>query len=262
MLILVIIVVMVVMMFVFILVLIIVMMVMMFMFILIFIVIIFKLTEIFGETVGRADHRVVYGFAAQLIPRCGDDAGIRIEFTDDIHIRLECFFICHLCSGENDTGGGCDLIIKEFTEVLVIDLASLRVNDSAVAVEFQSFHGLDDFQNVGEFADTGRFNHDMVGIEFLHNFFQRLLEVTLQGAADAAAVDFGDLNACFFEEAAVDTDFAEFIFNQDNLLSCKYVFDQFLNQSCFTGSEKAGNHIDLSHRIHLLSRYLLYTTRQ
>ena len=109
----------------------------MFVFILVFI---FQFAEIFRETGGRTFHGFHHGSACQLIPGSGDDACFRIQFTDDIDICLQNVFINHLCSGEDHACGSGDLIIKEFLEVLVIDLASLGINDRAVAVQFQTVH--------------------------------------------------------------------------------------------------------------------------
>ena len=97
----------------------------------------------------------------------------------------------------------------------------------------------------------------MVRMIFIHNLLQCFLEITLQRAADAAAVDFGDFNAGFLQETAVNSDFTEFIFNQDHFLSCEYIFNQFLNQGCFTGPKKTGYYINLCHKIHLLSNSII-----
>ena len=75
----------------------------------------------------------------------------------------------------------------------------------------------------------------MVGVTYL---CKCSLEVALQRAADAAAVDFVDDDAGIFEESSVDADFAEFIFDEDNLFIFEYVFEKFLNQCCFPCSEK------------------------
>ena len=129
----------------------------------------------------------------------------------------------------------------------MIDLASLGINNRTVAVEFQTFHRFDDLQDIGQFADTGRLDHNVIGMVFVNDHLQCFLEVTLQGAADAAAVDFGHFDARFLKEAAVDTDFTEFIFYKYDVFACKNIFDQFLDQRGLAGAEKSGNNIDLSH---------------
>ena len=47
---------------------------------------------------------------------------------------------------------------------------------------------------------------------------QRLAEVAHQGAADAAGVHLGDLDAGVLEKAAVNADLTELIFDQNDLL--------------------------------------------
>ncbi len=117
---------------------------------------------------------------------------------NDIKILLDHSFIGHLCLGQDHAGRSSDLIIKEFFEVLVIDPASFRIHNSTVAVQFQSFDRLYDLQDIRELADTGWFDHDPVWMIFRYDLLQRCLEVSLQCAADASAVDFIDHNACFF----------------------------------------------------------------
>ena len=128
--------------------------VMMVMFVFVFILIIFQLAEIFREAVGRTFHCFIDRISCQFIPGGCDDAGIRVEFADNIDISLQSLFICHLCSGQDDACGSCDLIIEEFTEIFVIDCASLCVDNSTVAVQFKTFHGLDNLQDIGKLADT------------------------------------------------------------------------------------------------------------
>ena len=102
----------------------------------------------------------------------------------------------------------------------------------------------------------------MVRIEFCHNFCQCFLEISLQSTADASAVDFSDFNARFLEEAAVNTDLAEFIFNEHNFFSCKYIIQQFLYQCGFAGSEETGYNIYLCHIFTFFRASILYTRRQ
>ena len=101
--------------------------------------------------------------------------------------------------------------------------------------------------DIGELADAGRLDDDAVRVVFLRHFLQRLTEITDQRAADAAAVHFPDLNAGVLQKAAVDADLAEFILDENDLLSLQRVPEQLLDQRCLAGSEKAGNNIYLYH---------------
>ena len=225
-------------------------------------VLIFIFAQVCRETVSGSGHGIEDDLAVELIPRCGDDAGFRVQFPDDGHIRFQLGRIDVLGPGQDDTGRCCDLIIEELLEVLVVDLAAGSVHNRAVAVDFQAFHRADCPQDVGELADTGRFNQDPVRMIGLNDLVQGSLKVTLQCAADAAAVDFVDLDAGFLQETAVNADFAEFVFYQDNLFTLEDILQQFGNQSCFSGAEKSGNYIYFCHVFNLLSVILQlhYTT--
>ena len=109
----------------------------------------------------------------------------------------------------------------------MVDLAAIAIYYCGIAGEFQSVNRLNSPQDIGEFSNAGRFDYDPFRIVSLHDLFQACLKVTFQGAADAAAVDFTDLNACFFQEAAINTDLTKFIFNEHDLLPRKYIFYQF-----------------------------------
>ena len=84
------------------------------------------------------------------------------------------------------------------------------------------------------------------------NLTERLAEVAHQRAADAAGVHLRHLNTGFLHEAAVDTDFAELVFNEDDFLAGKRLFKQLLNQRRFTRAEEAGKNINFRHGKHLL----------
>ena len=120
----------------------------------------------------------------------------------------------------------------------MIGLAALGINDGAVAVKLKAVNRLDDTEDVGQFADAGRLDQNVIGMVGVTYLCKCSLEVALQRAADAAAVDFVDDDAGIFEESSVDADFAEFIFDEDNLFIFEYVFEKFLNQCCFPCSEK------------------------
>ena len=228
---------------------------MMFVFVLVIILI---FAEILRESVGTSGHRIEDGLSAEFIPRCGDDAGIRIQFPDDGDIICKLLFGNALSTGENNACGSRNLIIEEFLEVPVIDLGTVAVHDGGVAGEFQSVHGFYCPQDIGEFSDTGRFNDDPFRLIGLNDLFEAFFKITLQCAADTSAVDFPDLNAGFLQKAAIDSDFTEFVFHKHDLLAREYFLDQFGDQCCFSGSEKAGYYINFCHDIPSFLRILYY----
>ena len=225
-------------------------------------VLILIFAEVCREAVGGAGHGVKDDLAVKFIPRGGDNPGIRIQSPDDGHVSFQLCPVDILGTGQDYTGGCGDLIIEEFPEVLVVDLAAGSVHNGAVAVDFQAFNRTDGPQDIRELADPGRFDQDPVRMVGLHHLVQGRLKVTLQCAADAAAVDFVDLDAGFFQKTAVNTDLAEFVFHQDNLLTLEDILQQFGNQSCFPGPEEPGNNIHFCHVFNLLSVILQlhYTT--
>ena len=73
-------------------------------------------------------------------------------------------------------------------------------------------------------------------MELLYDLFQGFAEISDQTAADAARIHLIDLYAGILEEAAVNADLAEFVFDQHDLLTLVSFFDQFLDQRRLAGS--------------------------
>ncbi len=81
-------------------------------------------------------------------------------------------------------------------------------------------------------------------------------EVAHQRAADAAGVHLGDVDARVLEEAPVDADFAELVFDEDQLLSLVALGDHFFDERGLASAQKAGVDIDFCHdKIHLLYKF-------
>ena len=196
----------------------------MFMFFIFVIIVIFS--EIFREAAGCTGHRIEDCLSGKLIPWGGDDSRIWVQLTDDFCIRLKLCLVHILGFGKNDAGCSCDLIVKEFLEIPVIHFAASCVDHSAVAVQFNPADCFHCPQDIGKLSDPGRLNDDPVRMIGIDDLLQRLLKITFQGAADAAAVYFADLNAGLLQESSVNADFAEFIFYKDYLLAMENIFDQ------------------------------------
>ena len=158
-----------------------------------------------------------------------------------------------LSAGEDDGAGGFDLVVVELAEVLHIDLdlGGVSHGDKAVQNHVIGFGGgfLNGNDHVRQLADAGGLDQNAVGVELLLNILQSLVEVTHQRAADAAGRHLGDLHAGLLQETAVDADFAELIFNQNQLLVGESLGQQLLDQSGFAGAQKAGDNIDFRHSI-------------
>ena len=97
-------------------------------------------------------------------------------------------------------------------------LASATVTKLPISASGISFSTLcDGADDVGELADAARLDEDAVRVILVDDLTERLAEVAHQRAADAAGVHLRHLNAGFLHEAAVDADFAELVFNEDEL---------------------------------------------
>ena len=102
----------------------------------------------FRESVCCMCHCIIDGLACQLFPWSCDDMCFMVEFMNDMYILMQYIMCAFLCSGKNDTCRCCDLIIKEFLEILMVNLTSFCIDNSRIAVAFQTFYGSDNGKNV------------------------------------------------------------------------------------------------------------------
>lgn len=192
------------------------------------------------------------GLAVQLVPRSRQNGGVGVLLAQHRGGSLELFLRELLRAGKNDRAGGLDLVVVELTEVLHIDLDLAGVGHGDIAVELElgalvhrALHGNDD---VGKLADAARLNEDAVGVELRHDLFERLVEVTDEGAADAARGHLGDLDAGLLQKAAVDVDLAEFVLDQHELFAAVGFRDQLFDERGLAGAQKAGENVNFRHK--------------
>ena len=193
------------------------------------------------------------GLAVQLVPRSRQDGGVGVLLAQHRSGSLELFLRELLRAGENDRAGGLDLVVVELTEVLHIDLDLAGVGHGDIAVELELARALvdgalDGDDDVRELADAARLNEDAVGVELRHDLFERLVEVTDEGAADAARGHLGDLDAGLLQKAAVDVDLAEFVFDQHELFAAVGFRDQLFDERGLAGAQKAGENVNFRHK--------------
>ena len=153
------------------------------------------------------------------------------------------------------------LIVIELAKVLHIHFALFRIGHSGKSVElrprgFGVLHGAD---HVAELAYAGRFNQNAIRGKLFQYLVQRLGKIPHQAAADAPGVHLGDIDTGFLQKAAVNANFAKFIFNEYQLLPGISFFNEFFNQCGFSSSKKTGKNINLRHTF--LSPILLLTGR-
>ena len=192
------------------------------------------------------------GLAVQLVPRSRQNGGVGVLLAQHRGGSLELFLRELLRAGKNDRAGGLDLVVVELTEVLHIDLDLAGVGHGDIAVELElgalvhrALHGNDD---VRELADAARLNEDAVGVELRHDLFERLVEVTDEGAADAARGHLRDLDARLLQKAAVDVDLAEFVLNQHELFAAVGFRNQLFDERGLAGAQKAGENVNFRHK--------------
>ena len=91
----------------------------------------------------------------------------------------------------------------------------------------------------------------------VNDLVQRAAEIAHQRAADAAGVHLRDLDAGLLQKAAVNTDLAELILDQDELLAVIGLLDHLFDQSRFARAEKAGININFRHKNTLYVNFFL-----
>ena len=211
--------------------------------------------ELGGQRVAPL-HRLEDLLAVQLRPRRGHDRGGRVLLAQQRHGGVELLGADALGAREDDGARVLDLVVEKLTEVLHVHLALVRVHDGREAVEHQlvglyALHGADD---VAQLADARGLDEDAVGVELLEHFFERIGKVAHETAADAAGVHLVDLHAGVLEEAAVDGDLTELVFDQHDLFARVRLSNQLFDQRGLAGTEKTGENINFCHkRKHFLS---------
>ncbi len=185
-------------------------------------------------------HDIIDLLAGQLVPRCGDDAGVfAAVLTNQLECLIQTLFADVLGTAQHDGASALQLIDIELTEVLDIHAALGGVAYGGHAAHFYfafAQNRLYRCGNIRQLADAGRLNDDAIRCVLAQHIAQCLFKVTDQCAADAAGIHFVDLNAGVLQETAVDADFAELILNQNDLLTLERTFQQLANQSGLTGA--------------------------
>ena len=214
-----------------------------------------EVLELGGQRVAPL-HRFEDLLAVQLRPRRGHDRGGRVLLTQQRHGGVELLGTDALGTREDDGACVLDLVVEKLAEVLHVHPALVRVDHGREAVEHQlvglhALHGADD---VAQLADARGLDEDAVGVKLGEHLLQRVGKVAHEAAADAAGVHLIDLHAGVLEEAAVNGDLAELVFDQHDLFARVGLGDQFFDERGLAGAEKTGENINFCHkRKHFLS---------
>ena len=200
--------------------------------------------------------------AGQLVPGGGNQRCICIMLPQQRHSAIQLCLGNGIGTGQNNRTSGFDLIVVELTEVLHIDLDLAGISHCHSIAQHHIFigHLFHSSHHIGQLTNTGRLNDDTIRMIALDDLRQGLAEIAHQAATDASGVHFGDIDTRILQKAAVDTDLAELIFNEHQLLTAVSLLDHFLNQGCLASAQKAGINVNNSHCKHLLIKVfaLLY----
>ena len=207
-----------------------------------------QLVELCGQSLLHL-HRVEYLLTGDLIPRRRYHRRVIVELAQHPDAVVESFLIEVLRVAEDDRACVLYLVLVELAEVLHIESALLRIYDRRETVEFDLvvMQVLDRDDDVAELAYAGRLDEDPLGRVLLDDLSQSASEVAYQSAADASGVHLVDHDSRLFEEAAVDADLAEFVFDENELFIAVSFSDQFLYQCGFSGAQKARKNINFCH---------------
>ena len=201
------------------------------------------------QALGALDH-VQHLLAGEFIPGRGDDAGVFVVLAQKVDALLDALLSGVLGAAEDDGFGVFDLIDEEFAEVPGIHaaLADIGNGGAALEVDFVAVHHVHHHAaDVGQLAHAGGLDDDAIGMIGIDQLVQRAAEVAHQRAADAAGVQFGDLDAGIAHEAAVHADLAVFVLQQNHLFTLEGAAQQLFNQRGLACAEETGNDIDLRH---------------
>ena len=190
--------------------------------------------------------------AVQLIPIGGND------YRVGILLPKQGYALCQLRLAH--TGGMAEdnrtcvlhLIVEEFTEVLHVHLALLRIHHSGKAVQLNFvgmniLHGTD---YIAQLAHAGGLDQDTLGRIIVNHLLQSAAEIAHQAAADTAGVHLRDLHTGLGEKCGVHTNLTEFVLNQHQFFRVVGFRDQFFYQCSLAGTEKAGKNINSCHSFH------------
>ena len=198
---------------------------------------------------GLAFHSGDQLFSGELAPGGGDDGGNLVVLPQQLHGGIQLGLGHRIGTGENDGRGGLHLVVVELAKILGVDLDLACVYHGHGIAQGHVrpgdlVHGTD---HIGELTHAGGLNDDPVRVVLRDHLFQRLAEVAHQRAADAAGIHFRNIDARILEEAAVNADLTEFIFDQHQLLALIPLLDHFLDEGGFTGTQEAGVDVYFGH---------------
>ena len=185
-----------------------------------------------------------------VIPRRGDHTRLRIQLLDPV-CGIHQLLLRHILCPAEHYGSRClDLIQEELTEVLHVNLSLGHIHYRCCGIQLQIHclcRLLNGLNHIRKLADARGLDDDAIRMILIHYLLKSFTEVSHQGAADASGIQLIYLNPRILHEVSVHADLAELVLDQNQLLTGEGLLDQFLDKSCFSGSEEPGNDFYLCH---------------
>ena len=150
---------------------------------------------------------------------------------------------------ENNTSRVFYLIVEELTEILHIHFALINVNNNGKAVELNILcaRGSNRADNVAELSYARRLDKHSVGSILRNHLFKCFAEISNERATDTTGIHFGYIDSRILQESAVYAYLAEFVLNENYLLTRIRFVDKLVYKSRLSRSEKARYYIDFCH---------------
>ena len=187
--------------------------------------------------------------SVQLSPRCGHDNSRSVMLLEECYCFFNFLFGCIVGVRQNDAPCIFDLIVEEFSEISHIHLALVDIRNGGKSVQHRTVRGgvLNCADNVRKLSNSGRLDENTVGMILVQHLFERLSEISNQGATNAPAIHFGHFYSCVLHKSAIDADFAEFVLNQHQFFACVCFLQKFFDQRSLPCSQKSRENINLRH---------------
>ena len=185
--------------------------------------------------------------AGELIPGGRHHGGDGIVLPQKRHRPIQLLLADGVRPAEDDGGSGFNLVVIEFPEVAHIDLAFSRIGHCHGVAQLHLLASdlLHSGHHIAELSHTRGFNENPVWMVLVNHLLQSLAKVSHQGAANASGIHLPNFNARLLQKAAVNSNFAEFIFDEHQLLLAVAFGNHFADESRLPGSQETRVYINL-----------------
>ena len=203
--------------------------------------------------------------AGQFFPGSCDNGCRCVMLPQHFHRLIQLFLRNVGSTGQNNGGSGFYLIVIELAKVCHINFhfSGIHHRNGIAQSDFLVGDFVHGGNYIGKLTHTGGLNKNAFGMIVVDHLSQSLAEIAYETAANAAGVHLGDIDTGILQKAAVDADFAKFVFNQHQFLTGVALFNHFFNECGFTGTKEAGKNINFCHKNTFSTYYymLYYSTK-